>query len=172
MIFNYVSGIQDIDKKKVKTNYREAIRAIIFQGNSILMVHTNKGDYKFPGGGVNKGESHKETLEREVKEETGYLVNSVKSKIGVFIERNIDEYEENAIFQMTSYYYKCEISDNKTLQKLDDYEFELEFSPVWILIDEAIYLNEEILKKDNKHRNPWVYRETKVLKALKENNRN
>lgn len=165
MLFNYVLGLQEISKEKVNVNYREAVRAIILQNNSILMVHTNKGDYKLPGGGVNKEETHQDTLKREIKEETGYIVNNVKDKIGIIIERKLDQYEENSVFEMISYYYLCELSSNKTSQQLDSYESELDFRPVWIQLDKAIHSNEEILKKDN-NKNDWIYRETNVLKAL------
>lgn len=168
MIFNYVLGIQEAEKEKININYREAVRAIILQDNNIFMVHTNKGDYKFPGGGVKKAESHEDTLKREVREETGYIVNKVVDKIGIVIERKLDEYEENSVFEMSSYYYLCEISDNKVVQQLDDYESELDFQPLWIPLDKAIHSNEEILKKNDKNKNAWVYRETNVLKALKE----
>jgi 8-oxo-dGTP pyrophosphatase MutT (NUDIX family) len=168
MIFNCVLGLQEINKEKLRINYRTAVRAVIWKDNKILMVHSNRGDYKFPGGGLNKDESHEEALKREVREETGYIINNVKDKIGVIIERKLDDYEENSIFEMTSYYYLCEITSNQTTQQLDDYEEELEFHPIWIGVDKAIELNEETLKDDNKEKNPWTYREVAVLKALKE----
>ncbi|MBI6015060.1 NUDIX domain-containing protein, partial [Clostridium perfringens] len=46
--------------------------------NLILLDISNRGDYKFPGGGVEKGETPEETLRREVQEETGYILNEVK----------------------------------------------------------------------------------------------
>ena len=166
MLFNYVFGLQEVNKEKLSVNYREAVRAIIMQNNNILMVHCNKGDYKFPGGGVNTKESHEEALKREVREETGYIVSDVKKKIGVAIERNLDELKKETVFEMTSHYYLCEISDEQTLQELDHYEAELDFKPVWIHVDKAILENEEVLK--NKDKNRWVYREVNVLKALKD----
>lgn len=168
MIFKYVLGIQNINNENTNIIRREAVRAIILKGNKILMVHTNKGDYKFPGGGVKKEENYEESLIREVREETGYIVNNVKEKMGVIIERKIDEYEKHSIFEMISNYYLCEISDKKTVQQLDDYEFKLDFQPVWIPLDKAIHFNEEILKMGNKKMNAWVKRDTNVLKELKE----
>lgn len=168
MLFNYVLGIEEVDKEKVKVNHRETVRAIILKDNNILMVHCNKGDYKFPGGGINKEENHEEALKREVREETGYIVSSVKSKTGIVTERNLDEYEKDSVFEMISHYYLCEVSDKQTLQQLDEYEAELEFCPRWISLDEAIQLNEEILEKETKDKNRWVHRETAVLKTLRE----
>jgi hypothetical protein len=42
-----------------RTIHRTAARAVILRGQDLLMVYSaNVGDYKFPGGGVNEGESH------------------------------------------------------------------------------------------------------------------
>ena len=73
MYFNKVLGMKEFGKDE-KVFYRVAIRAIILQGDKILMVKSNTGDYKFPGGGVEKGETPEETLRREVQEETGQEV--------------------------------------------------------------------------------------------------
>lgn len=167
MIFNYELGLKKEHMENRKVNYRQAVRGIIFKDSKILMVHTNKGDYKFPGGGVNKEEAFEEALMREVCEETGYTVNNVLGKMGVMVERKIDDFDETLMFEMTSHYYLCEVSNTKTAQKLDDYEADLDFQPIWMFIDEAIKINEEILKKDSNDRNPWVDRDTLVLKELR-----
>ncbi|MFD0770219.1 NUDIX hydrolase [Bacillus sp. CGMCC 1.60114] len=162
---NALLGISEIDENKVKINYREAVRAIIIQDNKILLVHSNIGDYKFPGGGVEKNESHAEGLMREVAEETGYHNCEIRNKMGVVIERYIDEYDKNAIFQMTSHYYFCEVNGEKTAQKLDDYEFEQEFTPRWVRLGDAINQNQKIVNQCEQNR--WIHRENFVLKELK-----
>lgn len=167
MLFDYELGLKGFSKEGMKINHREAVRAVIIRENMLLMVHSNKGDYKFPGGGVNKGENIEEALKREVREETGYIINNVKEKIGTIISRNIDEYEENAVFEMVSNYYLCEVVRVQTHQQLDDYEAKLEFCPKWMDLDEAIHINEELLKQDNIDKNPWLHREIMALKALK-----
>lgn len=165
MFFEYNIGIQDSDISTIKIIRRQAIRAVILCGNRILLVHTNKGDYKFPGGGSDKNETHEDTLKREVKEETGCIVRIVKEKIGQIVQRNLDKYEENTIFEMVSHYYLCEIEGDRGNQKLDDYEKELGFTPILIELDRAISINEAILK-NNEDINPWVCRETKALKEV------
>lgn len=165
MVFKEVLGIQHINEHN-KVIHREAVRAVIFKDSKILMVNSNKGDYKLPGGGVKKEENYEEALKREVEEETGYRVHQVKDEIGVIVQRNEDKYEKDAIFQMTSNYYLCEVSEEKTFQRLDDYEAELEFKPVWINLENAIEQNKRAKEKEDK--NDWIYRENIVLKQLKE----
>lgn len=103
-------------------NRRVAVRAVIYKNDLLLMVKSNKGDYKLPGGGLEKGEEHKNTVIREVLEETGYNVNNVREYLGEVIERNNDTFEEGSYFEMISHYYFCEIDDIIGVQKLDDYE--------------------------------------------------
>lgn len=166
MIFNKWLGNKDIDEKEMKINNREAVRGVIVHNNKILLIQSNSGDYKFPGGGVEMGESHTEGLLREIAEETGYTNCLVKEKIGVVIEGHMDEYEENAYFKMISHYYICELAgEEKIEQQLDNYEYEQGFTPTWITIDTAIEENEKIMNQFPM--NSWVFRETFVLNELK-----
>lgn len=166
MIFNKCLGNIDIDEKGMKINKREAVRGVVVQNNNILLIHSNKGDYKFPGGGIEQDESHSDALLREIAEETGYTNCLVKEKIGVVIEGHMDEYEESAYFKMTSHYYMCELAgEEKIAQQLDEYEYEQGFTPKWISIDVAIEGNEKIMVQSPTNR--WVFRESFVLKELK-----
>ncbi|MBT2691758.1 NUDIX domain-containing protein [Bacillus sp. ISL-55] len=150
-----------------KTKERVAIRAIIMKNNRILLVQSNRGDYKFPGGGLEENESHDECLIREVREETGYIHCAVKDKVGIVIERRLDEYTDNALFQMTSHYYLCNLAtDEKDSQQLDEYEAILDFTPKWVSLDEAIKQNESLI--DQFKENSWLKRETFALRQLKE----
>lgn len=168
MILNEVLGIQEIKDNNTRITTRQAARAVILKDGKILMVHTNKGDYKFPGGGVKRQEEIKEALKREVAEETGYIVTSIGEKLGMIIQRNVNQFNSNGIFEMTSYYYYCDVKDTPESQHLDKYEEDQEFEPVWITIDEVIKENELILQGKKADINPWVYRETLALKRLKE----
>ena len=54
---------------------RPSVRGIILMDGKVAMVHSLKFDYyKFPGGGIDPGEDHLQTLVREVREETGLQV--------------------------------------------------------------------------------------------------
>lgn len=165
MKFELSLGIKDISNKHHIVE-RTAIRGVIKNNDKLLMVLTNKGDYKFPGGGIKPNEIIKETLAREVMEETGFKITKIGDTIGKVIEKNIDMYDENSLFVMTSLYIECEI--DPSCQKdlfLDDYEKEQDFKPVFINIEEALNNNLELINKGN-DLNFWVYRETEVLKSL------
>lgn len=166
MFFNKLIGLEEINSDNANIIHREAVRAVIVENNKILMVYTNKGDYKFPGGGVKEGEDQEEAIKREVEEETGYIIEEVKDKIGIITQRHFDKFEKNSVFQMTSNYYLCSLCGKKTSQCLDNYEAELEFQPVWIDLQQAIHENENIAKHEDK--NPWVDREIYVLKKLQQ----
>ncbi|OCA84078.1 NUDIX hydrolase [Bacillus sp. FJAT-27225] len=151
---------------EMKVNYREAVRAVILSQDKILLVQNNKGDYKFPGGGVEKNESHVDALIREIAEETGYVDCEVGQQIGVVVESHIDEFDSNAIFQMKSYYYECTIrTPKKADQLLDGYELDLGFTPVWVTIGEAIEENDKLCAE--LEHNGWIRRENYVLELLK-----
>lgn len=164
MFFEIPLGITDIHDGKV--NQREAVRAIVIRNGLLLMVKTNKGDMKFPGGGRKIKESHERALIREVREETGYLVERINGKAGVATERSKDTFEPGALFEMVSHYYFCDVSDDQGKQELDDYEKALDFHTCWVTIDEAIENNEQVLTR-NHDINRWVRRETIVLRKLK-----
>lgn len=162
MIFEHLMGLDEVANAKKIIN-RIAIRAIIYKDNQFLMISNNKGDIKFPGGGLEPNENHGETIRREVEEETGFIVSDVGGLIGTVIERRKDKFETNCIFEMKSYYYRCKVTGEKTEQSLDDYEAALEYKPKWINLDEAISINLAVVEEE---KNPWVDRELYVLQQL------
>jgi len=151
-----------------RTIQRTAVRAIILRGRDLLMVHsTTVGDYKFPGGGVDDGESHEQALRREIREECGALLVEFGQSIGSVIEYDHPEESDYDVFKMTSYYYLCLVGDGFGAQKLDGYERDLGFKPVWIDIDESILANKLLLDSDKSPE--WLKRELFVLEYIKQN---
>ena len=149
-----------------KTVHRTAVRAVILRGPELLMVYSsNVGDYKFPGGGVDIGETHQQALARELLEECGASLLSVNGELGAVVEYNFAEEKEYDVFKMTSYYYFCQIREEFGSQKLDGYEKELGFQPLWINIDKAILLNRSLLETDEIPY--WLRREIFMLEYLK-----
>jgi 8-oxo-dGTP pyrophosphatase MutT (NUDIX family) len=171
MIFNeelYRNDKNLLNFKKSKIILRNAVRAIILEGNNILMVFLGKtNEYKFPGGGLEENETIEEALKREVLEEAGYNVIKIVKKVGIITEYGIAEEDKNNIFKMISEYYSVNIDYNQIEQKLDNYEKELLFEPCWIEIEKAYKANKKII--DNEcDSTPWIKRETRVLEILNE----
>lgn len=86
-----------------KTISREAVRGIIARGNALLLLYsTNLRDYKFPGGGVQAGETHRQALLREIREETSADMTGIELPFGKVIEYDVPEERGYDIFRMTS----------------------------------------------------------------------
>ncbi len=147
---------------------REAVRAIILEGSQLLMIHSAcDGDYKFPGGGIKKGESHFSALRREVNEESGAHIRKQTGEFGFLVEYDHPIEKRYDLFKMTSYYYQVNIEPKFGIQHLDNYEYELGFTPEWVLVEEAIFINQTLLREQPSHAQRWVRRETTVLEIIK-----
>ena len=146
---------------------RNAVRGIIRKSGRILMIYSPvNGDYKFPGGGIEKNETDEDALIREIEEECGLKKTSIGKKWGKIIEYSEAKEKEYDVFIMTSYYYRCSINEEYFPQKLDKYENELQFVPKWIEIDH----NKKILSGNNPPR--WTKRDTAALILLKSEKKN
>ena len=100
-----------------KTFLREAVRGIIFREGKLLMIYSPvNGDYKFPGGGVDAGESHHEALRREISEECGATMTKVTGELGKVLEYAINSKEDYETYKQTSYYYFCEINSRSSFR--------------------------------------------------------
>jgi 8-oxo-dGTP pyrophosphatase MutT (NUDIX family) len=149
-----------------RTIHRTAVRGVALRGRDLLMIHSSQvGDYKFPGGGVNEGETHAQTLSREFQEESGMSVVRVGVKIGTIIEYDHPMEKDYDVFKMTSHYYRCEAEGGFGAQKLDRYEQELGFKPVWINTDHVIQLNKALLHSDKAPQ--WLRREIFILEYIR-----
>jgi len=150
---------------KGRTVHRTAVRAVILRNQKLLMVYSsNVGDYKFPGGGMDAGESHEHALARELMEECGATLRSVDGELGAIIEYDHAKEAEFDVFEMTSYYYFCQVEDGFVGQTLDDYERDLGFQPLWIDIKDAIEVNRGLLC--SKEPPAWLRREIFALETI------
>lgn len=155
-------------KRNGRTISREAVRAIIVENRMLLMVYSEKnGDYKFPGGGIEDGESHATALIREVEEEVGGQAIEIIKPFGKVIEYDLSIEKEYEVFKMTSYYYWCRVGGWCGAQTLDMYEKELGFTPVWVEIDAAIQTNTALLQDPHRYSPRWVSRELEVLQQVR-----
>lgn len=117
-----------------RVHVRPSARAIIEKDGRFLVMHSRKYDYyKFPGGGIEAGETPEQALIREVREESGYFVKTETiEEFGRVLRRNRDAKDPDAIFEQQNYYYFCEIGDERVPITQEDYEIEEGFEAVWV----------------------------------------
>ena len=65
-------------KRKIKYKIRVGVYGIIFVGNKILLTDQDEEEIQLPGGGVDQGEHKIHALIREVREETGWIINPIR----------------------------------------------------------------------------------------------
>ncbi len=164
--------LRDIFRREVdvtgKTLHRNAVRGIILQDDRVLLIYSPKnGDYKFPGGGVDAGETFEEALAREIREECGTTVAQIEREFDCVIEYDQPAEPEYEVFKMTSHYYVCHVNAGFGKQQLDDYEEDLGFEPVWVTLDEAIATNKTVLNSTQRIPPRWTKRDTFVLEQVK-----
>jgi 8-oxo-dGTP pyrophosphatase MutT (NUDIX family) len=146
---------------------RRAVRAVVVKNGQYLMTFSEtEGDYKFPGGGVQPGESHRLALKREILEETGYSLKQIKTLLGTCIELDFLKWAETSVFRMISFYYLCELSDGQVSLSLDPYENELGFTPRWVAPRDALQNNEVLIQQPGAQPLFWLARECAVLRVL------
>lgn len=164
----------EIDKKDYiaggTVGRRPSVRGIIVRQGKIAMIHSLKYDYyKLPGGGIDAGETHTETLIREVHEESGLRVipQSIR-KYGLV--RRIQKGRREDIFIQENFYYFCDAEAEADAQSLDIYEAEEEFTPEWVSPQRAIETNRRALTdtKSDPHGSMMIVRENRLLELLLE----
>lgn len=167
----------EFDFKNYKENgtvgRRPSVRGIIFCGGKVALVHSLKYDYyKFPGGGIDEGETQVQTLCREVKEETGLEVHEgTIREYGQVIRKEKGLYDD--LFIQENFYYLARVKGPAKKQKLDDYEAEEQFTLEWVTLEHAVDVNENHDHGDmtdvvnGAH---MIQRETLVMKKLLEEN--
>ena len=89
--------------------------ALIFEGDSILLVERAgeplKGYWSLPGGLVETGESIEDAVRREVREETGLLVELL-SRFDIF-ERIMRDAEGRAEYHYVLVDYICRVVEGR-----------------------------------------------------------
>ncbi|MEU4389312.1 NUDIX domain-containing protein [Kribbella sp. NPDC023855] len=156
---------QDLDLSG-PTIERTAVRGVLLRDHKLLLLASRHGDYKFPGGGVEAGETHAAALQREYVEECGLPGVEVGEVLGETVEylRAIEPAYE--VFKMTSHYFRCSSrSDLGAAQQLEEYEAELELEPCWVTVEDALQANRAVLAGGVGVMR-WLVRETRVLELL------
>lgn len=143
---------------------REAVRAIIIKNDKVALVKSLKENhYKFPGGGIEDGESHIDTLIRETKEETGLIIKPITIKECGFIHEKRKSIFNDDAFEQKSYYYFTEVEDEVSEQELSDRELDLQYVLEWV--DPVTAYNVDY-KLSQDYNNKFLLREACVLDLI------
>lgn len=120
---------------------RPSVRGIIRRNGTVAMVHSLKYNYyKFPGGGMEPGESLQETLIRETREEAGLSVIPETIQEYGWVHR-VQKGEKGDMLIQENYYFLCEVRQEHLSQALDDYEAEERFTLEYVAPSTAISVN-------------------------------
>ncbi len=142
---------------------RTGVRAVIMRDGKVAMQRSRKGIYKLPGGGMEEGESEIDALEREVEEETGFLIDrDTVKEVGEILELREDVYKKGQKFIQHSLIYTCDIREEMGKLHMTDSEVALGFMPVWVTIDEIIENNSKVCTQ------AWQERDTLFLKWFRQ----
>ncbi|NWO20643.1 NUDIX domain-containing protein [Oribacterium sp. oral taxon 102] len=145
---------------------RDSARSIIIRSGKIAMIHSLKYDYyKFPGGGIEPGESTVDALIRETAEEAGLIVipDSI-SEYGYVHRIQKSTVKDDEYFMQDNYYYLCDTEEGIRPQKLDDYESDESFTLEYVMPETAILCNRT---KDHGPKDPvMLEREARVLEMI------
>ena len=122
--------IADINKLELSVH----IYGIAIENGKILISPQYDG-YDFPGGTAEKGETHIDTLVREVKEETGYLVEPIEL-LNIYTSFFYHT-KKNKDYQSYLIYYLVKIVDGKISNEgFDEDEKEYAKTAKWVNIEE------------------------------------
>jgi len=144
---------------------RFAVRAIICKDGKYATQQSKFGDYKLPGGGMEKGETREQALIREVREETGLIVKPESIReIGEILEKRIDFFDPNQIFVAHSYFFFCDVEEDTVEVKMTQSEVKLGYHPAWATLEDFLSVNQNYL------RDYWQKRDYKFMKWLQDRN--
>lgn len=118
----------------IKYEVRKAARAVLLddKGRIALMNVGADGYYKLPGGGLERGETLEEALQREVLEEVGARL-VIQDEIGVVLEYR-DRFEQLQV----SYCYLCRVLGDLAPPNFTEIELNHRFGLIWVKPAQAL----------------------------------
>ncbi len=160
----------EMDKKDhfgcTRTFIRNSARSVIIRDGKVAMVRSMKYDYyKFPGGGIEKGEDPVDAMIRETREEAGLAVIPETVREYGYVHRvQKSDTDADERFVQDNFYYLCEAEDDPVSQDLDEYEAMESYRLEYVFPAAAIMKNRHVA--DSPY-NPMMFeREARVLELL------
>ena len=157
--------LKDYDEKDPIRN-RHSVRGIIIRDGKIAMAHvTNRGFYKFPGGGSEGDETKIQTLIREVREEAGLVVKPETARpYGIVTRSQLSRIGDR--YCQDNFYYLCDVEDKVVPQELTKSESESGYKLEFIDPSEAIRLSKASEYYNDRFIGQSIERECLVLESL------
>ena len=145
---------------------RDSARSIVIRDGKIAMVRSQKYHYyKFPGGGIEKGEDPVEAMIRETREEAGLIVIPETIREYGYVHRiQKSDSDPTECFVQDNYYYICDVREALSSQDLDDYEAEEAYELVFTEPETAIKADRSV--KESPYNPVMFEREARVLEML------
>lgn len=144
---------------------RPSARAVVIESGRVAMVHSRKyGHYKFPGGGIEAGESREAALVREAREEAGLVLDLKSIQPYGFVHR-VEAGEREPLFIQDNFYYLASASA-LVPQELDGYEAAEGYTLRWVDPREAAAADRSLIPAFEPRRRFMLLREAMVLEKL------
>lgn len=144
---------------------RPSARGVILREGKVAMIHSSKFNYyKFPGGGIESGETAVEAMIREVAEEAGLTVLPGTIREYGRVHR-VSKGRDADIFVQDNDYFLCDVADAVGSQQLDTYEQDASFTLEYVTAAHAIRTNREA-SHDGFPYGTMTERDARVLEML------
>lgn len=138
-----------------------SVRGIICRDGKLAMQCGRDGEYKIPGGGLEKGEDFTQALVREILEETGlHVVEESILELGEIREIRKDLFNPEKKYICHSMFFYCETGERQEALQLTPSEIAKGYEVKWVS-PEKIYERNALIGKD-----PWIIRDTAFIKML------
>lgn len=157
---------------------RLATRAVVRRGDQLLLLRSRSGDYRFPGGGMDEGETVAASIARELLEECGARLLRVDEHLLTVVDERAAR-EPGAVFVQESRYYLCDVHDGLAEVDHDLRERTLALAPRWVDLHAALESNRDLRDARRTAAAPlgtdtaadpddlaWIERETTMLEML------
>lgn len=138
-----------------------SVRGIVERDGKLAMQCSRDGEYKIPGGGLEKGEDFLRALVREVHEETGlHVIKEAVVELGEIVEIRRDIFDDRKKYICHSLFYYCEVGEEQDELQLTPSEIAKGYELKWVRPEE-MYQRNILIEKD-----PWIVRDTAFVKML------